>query len=80
MAPVPATLGSHEAQAKIEAATKSLKQHADPAGIGVKLLAKMGFGVKGSGLGREGQVRVPLLSAGASLLFLVCIFALSLIG
>jgi hypothetical protein len=49
------------ALAKIEAATKGLKPHADPAGIGIKLLAKMGYGIKGTGLGREGQVAFPFV-------------------
>ena len=45
-----------EAQRRVEAATKQLATHADPSGIGIKLLAQMGFGAAGVGLGKEGQV------------------------
>ncbi len=50
-----------EAQRRVEAATKQLATHADPSGIGIKLLAQMGFGAAGVGLGKEGQV-VPSCS------------------
>lgn len=40
-----------------EAAAASLAPFGDSSGIGAKLLAQMGFGTAGSGLGRAGQVR-----------------------
>jgi hypothetical protein len=40
-----------------EAAAASLVPFGDSSGIGAKLLAQMGFGTAGSGLGRAGQAR-----------------------
>ena len=45
------------ARARAEAAAAGLAAYGDSSGIGAKLLAQMGFGSSGSGLGRAGQAR-----------------------
>lgn len=49
------------AKKRAEAAAAGLAAYGDSSGIGAKLLAQMGFGSAGSGLGRAGQARRPTL-------------------
>ena len=45
-----------EAKKRSESALQSLTTYADNRGVGLKLLASMGFGGEGTGLGRNEQV------------------------
>ena len=50
-----------EAKKRSESALQSLTTYADTRGVGLKLLASMGFGGEGTGLGRNEQVQATTM-------------------